>query len=122
MPVAILPSKARNRPGHMKRTYTCQAQKQSGLSQDSAPKTRNTGQDKKTRAFALTRLRCHASMSSRWFRMTLASGYAAMSSAANTEPTASVTATEWPISASKSAAVMVLFPSVGPKYLGNRGG
>lgn len=59
---------------------------------------------------AFTTLRYHSLMSARWLRMTLARGYAAMSSAANTEATASITATEWPIRASNSPAVVVVFP------------
>lgn len=41
-----------------------------------------------------------------------------MSSAAKTDAAASVTATECPMSGSKSAAVKVVLPSSGPNHLG----
>lgn len=116
MPVSMLPSSARNKPGHMKRTYTCQAQKHSALRNDRI----KSGQCPLDRMSVVVALWCHASRSLRWLRMTLASGYAPMSSAAKTDPAASVTATECPISGSKSSAVKVLLPSRGPNHLWSR--
>ena len=63
----------------------------------------------------LTALACHRSRS-RTLRMTFASGYAPMSSAAKHDAAASVTATEWPNSSSNSAAVIVQSPVLSPYH------
>lgn len=102
IPESNVPSKHLNKPAHISRSYTCHPQKYSRVHHDKAQKS----QVSFTWQRFFTALACHASRSRRTLRMTFASGYAWIISAANTEPAASVTAALWPISASNSLAVM----------------